>query len=263
MHEAYIDACLKNGEKIELLIREVYKKQPNRRVFIDGGLHKGYHSNFAARHFSDRIIGIEASPAIFIDFIKQKTSAAKQAGECEIFPVNAALGCRAKQGDTAQFFYSPTHPGRSTVNTKMWEQWGKGSVEYQAPILAPIVEIDDLVQLYAGSGNVDFIKLDLEGNEINALNGAQKTLLEHRPNLVMEFGLKPGNEDLFGETLQDFQGFLEKMGYRAFAPWAEDVTDTLATKAYPFWYIFLLPEGDALAPNREHLAALFEHSAKS
>lgn len=59
--------------KIELLIREVYKTQPNRRVFVDGGLHKGYHRNFAAMHFSDRIIGIEASPAIFIDFVKQKT----------------------------------------------------------------------------------------------------------------------------------------------------------------------------------------------
>lgn len=260
MYQDYIDACSKDGQKIERLIRTFYRTQPRRSVFIDGGAHNGYHTNFAARHFSGRVIGVEASPVIYVELVKQKMKAAVNANECEIFPINAALGCREKQGDTAQFFYSPTHPGRSTVNTKMWEQWGKGNVKYEAPIMAPIVEIDDLTRLFGGGKDIDFIKLDLEGNEINALRGAHKTLMTHRPNVVMEFGLKLHNQHLFGETLQEFRAFLQTWGYRAFAPWAEDVTETLTSSVYPFWYLFLLPEGPDQRMHCANLVSAFSES---
>lgn len=256
-YQTYIDACGKDGAKIERLIRDLYHRQPQRRVFLDGGAHGGYHSFYAAKYFSERVIGVEASPEIFINLIK--TMVGMPQGGCEILPVNAALGSRAKQGDTTQFFYSPSHPGRSTVNTKMWEEWGKGSVEYAAPILAPIIELDDLTRLYAGGKTVDFIKLDLEGNEINALRGGARTLREHRPSAVIEFGLKPGNEHLFGDTLAGFRQLLSDWGYRAYSPWAEDVTDSLV-QGYAFWYLFLLPEGDQLQAQVALLADSFRKS---
>ncbi len=259
IYQPYIDACGKDGQKIERLIRAFYKSQTRRSIFIDGGAHNGYHTNFAAKHYSDRVIAVEASPVIFVELVKQIRQNPPKPGQCEVFPINAALGARATQGDTAQFFYSPSHPGRSTVNTKMWEQWGKGKVEYEAPILAPIVEIDDLVSLFSGGKSVDFIKLDLEGNEINALRGAQNTLRNHKPNIVMEFGLKPNNEHLFGENLSGFHALVKNWGYRVFAPWGEDVSESML-EGYPFWYVFLLPVGERLQSDIRSLRTCFEAS---
>lgn len=258
MFQAYIDACGKDGQKIERLIREFYCSQPRRSVFVDGGAHLGYHTLYSARHFSDRVIGIEASPATYVKLIKSMR-ANPPTGPAEVLVANSALGCRAEQGDTVQFFYSPTHPGRSTVNTKMWEQWGKGQVEYEAPILAPIIEVDDIRTLMCKDKPVDFIKLDLEGTEINALRGAQATLRADRPNVVMEFGLRPQNETLFGETLAGFRDLLAQWNYRAFAPWNEDVTETML-QGYPFWYLFLLPDDGLLEHHRELLAKAFATS---
>ena len=141
----------------------------------------------------------------------------------------------------------------------MWEQWGEGSVTYDAPVVAPIVEIDDLAALLAGGRPVDFIKLDLEGNEINALRGATKTLQAHRPVIVTEFGLKPDNEHLYDETLAGFAGLLDQWGYRAFAPWGEDVTASMVEE-YPFWYLFLLPVGETLDTQRQLLEDAFATS---
>ncbi|MBC7180595.1 MAG: FkbM family methyltransferase [Roseovarius sp.] len=258
MYQSYIDACGKDGQKIERLIRSFYSAQSRRSVFIDGGAHTGYHSLYAAHRFDTRVVGIEASPNIYINLIK-KLRETPQRGGCEVQLVNSALGCRARQGDTAQFFYSPTHPGRSTVNTKMWEQWGKGAVEYNAPILAPIIEIDDLRALYTNGKPVDFIKLDLEGAEINALRGGVRTLMSDRPNIVMEFGLKPTNEQLFGETLAGFREMLSDWGYRAYAPWGEEVTESML-EGYPFWYLFLLPDDAEHWHNVSLLDAAFQKS---
>lgn len=241
----FINACGTDGQKIERLIRNFYRALPDRRVFIDGGAHGGYHTFFASKYFNGRVIGVEASPKIYVNLIKNRKQAEVSPQECDAFVLNAALGVRSEQGDTVNFFYSPTHPGRSTVNTKMWDAWGKGSVVYEAPILAPIIEIDDIAALYSGGGNVDFIKLDLEGNEIKALRGGSATLQKHRPAAVIEFGLKPTNENLYSETLSDFVSMIKGWGYRAFSPWGEDVTDTLVA-GYSFWYLFLLPEGEKL-----------------
>lgn len=61
---------------------------------------------------------------------------------------------------------------------------------------------------------VDFIKMDIEGAEINALEGAKKTLQKHKPTLYIEV-----NAELlkcFKKTPLDLIKFLKKVGYQNF-----------------------------------------------
>ena len=58
----------------------------------------------------------------------------------------------------------------------------------------PIVSIDDFVE-GQGAKKIDFIKMDVEGFELNALRGAARTMEKHRPKLAISLYHKP--QDFF------------------------------------------------------------------
>jgi FkbM family methyltransferase len=257
--QRFVAAARTDGQKIERLIRLFYEGQPDRDLFIDGGAHHGYHTSHA-RQFFARVVSVEASPRTYVEHVTgQIARAGQNAALGDLIPVNAALGCRAEQGKTVDFFFSETHPGRSTVNTALWDAWAKGDVVYQAPVTAAVIEVDDLRALHGRGRRVDFIKLDLEGGEINALRGARATLAADQPAIVMEFGMKPDNEALYGETCAGFVADMTAQGYGLYTPWAARA-EALIPTGYPFWYLFCLPEGPRGASLADRLAACFAHS---
>lgn len=69
--------------------------------------------------------------------------------------------------------------------------------------LGPAITIDTLVN-ELGLKRVDWIKMDIEGGEIEALRGAQQTLELLRPVLFIEVH----------ETMEPLTRFLAKSGYR-------------------------------------------------
>ena len=62
--------------------------------------------------------------------------------------------------------------------------WGFLSDELGA-IAVPVTTVDETVKAM-GIDRVDFIKIDVEGGELDVLRGAEKTLLRDRPLLVFE-----------------------------------------------------------------------------
>ena len=58
--------------------------------------------------------------------------------------------------------------------------------------------------------DVDFIKLDCEGYELYALQGAEKTLLRYKPCVIVE--QKPGNAVQFGLGERDALPYLTSLG---------------------------------------------------
>jgi FkbM family methyltransferase len=67
-----------------------------------------------------------------------------------------------------------------------------------------------------GIARVDFIKVDIEGAELEFLKGAVCVLEKSRPVLLMEIG--PEGLARFGASPNEIFAFLEKFGYRARDP---------------------------------------------
>lgn len=76
--------------------------------------------------------------------------------------------------------------------------------QVNSPVLT--VRIDDY-----GLDRLDFMKLDIEGCELNALTGGIETLKRCHPIMVLE--MTPGNMAIRGQTHNDMYDFLGGLGY--------------------------------------------------
>jgi FkbM family methyltransferase len=54
-----------------------------------------------------------------------------------------------------------------------------------------LCKLDDVL---SDREKIDLIKIDVEGNELSVLRGAQRVIEDHRPTIIFEFG--PGSDDL-------------------------------------------------------------------
>merc|ERR1712000_220681 len=91
--------------------------------------------------------------------------------------------------------------GHSLLNPNIVKPSGSVSDTDRDYIEVPVVAIDDLKL-----DRVDFCKLDIQGMEMDVLEGARKTLEKFHPKIYMENELRPGQTDIYRE-------FLHKLGY--------------------------------------------------
>lgn len=121
---------------------------------------------------------------------------------------NTGVGSRRQ---TLKMVSSPLMPGFSSVNEKTVEELMRAGVETVAEEIS-IVTLDEEI-LQAGLPVPDFIKIDIEGWELEALRGARKTLELHSPAMFLE---------MHGETIgekkckvAEIVAFLREADYRS------------------------------------------------
>jgi len=73
--------------------------------------------------------------------------------------------------------------------------------------IVPVRTLDDILRDI--DVPVSFIKIDVEGHELEVLAGAEETLRRHRPSLLVEI-----NRDLCREPMKDVFARIEAQGYR-------------------------------------------------
>ena len=83
------------------------------------------------------------------------------------------------------------------------------------PISYPITKLDDWVAAH-GVKRVDFIKIDVEGAELQVVRGAKTLLSTNRPTLLMEINNRKLRSDKLGYTIDDLLSELRQVGYRRF-----------------------------------------------
>jgi FkbM family methyltransferase len=94
--------------------------------------------------------------------------------------------------ETLKMVGSPLLPGGATVDGKRVEELLRAGIETVAEEI-PIVTLDEEIP-QAGLPAPDFIKIDIEGWEIEALRGARNTLELYKPTLFLE---------MHGETMRE------------------------------------------------------------
>jgi hypothetical protein len=86
--------------------------------------------------------------------------------------------------------------------------YGSSGVKQEQIELRPL---DSLLASGAIEGRVSLLKLDVEGNEFNALRGAAAILQEHLPTVIAE--INPPLLKLSGRSYEDIAGLLGELGY--------------------------------------------------
>ncbi len=180
--------------------KDIQKLDLDRKTIVDVGANIGVYTIPLAKHYPNaKVFAIEASPTIFNEL----------KANCEVNNlVNVILINKAvsnKDNEVIEFYTSPTRSGAST----MVGEWRRFiTEEYGAKFGVEKVEtltIDTMIRTM-GLDEISLLKLDIEGAENLALEGA-KNALGHKKikNMMIEY-----------HTYQNYQyitSLLNKFGY--------------------------------------------------
>lgn len=170
------------------LFRLVQKYQGG--VFLDVGANVGLYS-LAASHFFDQVYAFEPFP----DTLSRLKKNVDLNGLKNIQIVPLALS--AELGVT----YIKSNP-RNLGNNFIADGPGEQTVTIQK------TDLDTLIAKW-NLPNVDLIKMDIEGHEVQALQGAKQTLEKYRPDLYVECKSQASYQKISSALPQ---------GYRAYNP---------------------------------------------
>lgn len=200
------------------LEREVFTKFPEQAIALDIGANIGNHTSFMANRFS-KVIAFEPNPIVF--HVLMANTFGRNI-ECH----NIGLSDRIAQ---LPFVINFPNYGLAHIATE-----GEA-----ADISVDVRPLDELMPSLALE-RLDFIKLDVEGHEYEALHGARSTISRFKPVIAMEamYRLDPA----LGEgTLS----LLEDIGYRHFYEFAPSpgLPDRLTASGFtsasnPLRYLF-------------------------
>jgi FkbM family methyltransferase len=184
------------GDTLSAILRHL----PPRGVFVDIGANVGALTlPVAAQRGAARIICIEADPKIASLLQRNVTENDRP----NVIIVQCIAGPTQSE---MQFYPAPA------------EKFGMGSLGPQfdaAPITLQQRAVDDVLD-ELGVGNIDVIKLDVEGAELGALRGLRRRLVSaSAPVVIFEFA-DWAEKRIGGQVAGDAQRLLLSLGYALF-----------------------------------------------
>jgi FkbM family methyltransferase len=104
----------------------------------------------------------------------------------------------------------------------------------QVPVIVPVDRLDDFCAREAIS-SVDFVKVDVEGAELQVLKGGEGIIETHRPTMLIE--IEARHTARYGHSPEDVSGWLLKRGYTMYTwrrGWREADGVAAGTRNYLF-----------------------------
>lgn len=176
-------------EKRELEVLKVFlqKELTSFNTCLDIGANIGNHSLFFSKLF-DHVISFEPNNRTF------KVLALNADLSKNVLAVNVGIGIEKA---TLKASVNPLNIGGAAINDS-----SEANIEFK------IVALDEYLK-ESPSPSISFIKMDVEGHELKALQGASDTLNTHHPILALELHVKKERTQS-----EDILEFLEQMGYK-------------------------------------------------
>lgn len=151
---------------LDCIKRSVFEKIKNQRTCLDIGANIGNHSLFFS-YFFKSIISFEPNPRAFL--LLQANAMLNY----NIKPINLGLSSKAGKGIAS---IGLQNIGGASLNIK---RNNSIDVEFSLEILDDFVKNNSIE-------DIDFIKIDVEGHEIEVLEGAKLTLKKFKPCIAIE-----------------------------------------------------------------------------
>jgi FkbM family methyltransferase len=153
--------------------------QEARSAFLDIGAHTGLYSLLAATaNPTLQVYAFEPLPGICRHFDHNVALNPTLASRIHIF--NMALSSRNGAGIINEHIKTDMLPTSSTLERNSHHDPNDTK---QVPI--DLMTLDSWMGQQA-PGAIDFVKMDIEGHEVQALIGAEATIIKHRPMMVVE-----------------------------------------------------------------------------
>jgi FkbM family methyltransferase len=169
-------------------------------VFVDIGANFGFFSLLAAGLVGEpggKVFAIEASPQVFPTLVSNTRAFGN------IHNINSAAGDHAGVTD---FYMTPDFVNSGVALSPFLQTAEKISI--------PIARLDDLLRQSPDfDGRVDFIKCDVQGDEVAVLNGARETI-DANPGLRLIIEWAPAWMNNAGYDAQALPQFLRELGFR-------------------------------------------------
>lgn len=200
-------------ERVLEVIHEIRGENPEYAVlrgllsegdtFVDVGANFGTLSLLASRLVGSRgsVIAIEPQPRL-ADLIRQSAELSRITN-CKI----EKIACGAQSGE-ATLLVPDDDSGRAGFFS------GFSGAKPHKSISVPVAPLDSLLSKRECPGNM-VIKIDVEGSEIDVLDGAREIVLARHPAILIE--LNPWSARAAGRSSRDVVGKLEALGYSTFA----------------------------------------------
>jgi FkbM family methyltransferase len=149
-------------------LAQLHQLGPNRGTAIDAGANEGLFTYRLATLYS-RVHAFEINPAL-ADSLKPLV-----ASKAIVYPV----GLSSREGSCT--LYTPYYHGRPLTGWAGLEPGNCPEAEWCTESLVSVRTLDSF-----GLNEVTFLKVDVEGHELELLYGAQQTIRQNRPVVLIE-----------------------------------------------------------------------------
>lgn len=184
--------------EIELL-EHIAARGPRGGVYVDVGANIGNHSVYFGKFLANYVVAIEPHPRLAP--ILRRNLQANGVDDYSLLPY--AIGAESSVGHMILHRGFETNIGRSQVEV------ARGSDTVSDPDVVQIKTLDcalEEVEPELGDRPITFVKIDIEGMELDALEGATALLKDERPQLMVELATP--------EARSAARAFLKEFGYQ-------------------------------------------------
>lgn len=219
------------GEIFESVVNVAYKDIITEGDHvIDIGAHRGKHLFPMAETVgaAGRVYGFEPIPELAAK-LRQKIRNA-QIENIKLF--DCALSQETGHSEFHLFQNYPAYSGIKRRDTKFTDREGE--------LIKIQVNQDRLDNVLATVDNVTFIKLDIEGGELDALIGGEKLLLRSRPIVIFESGNKAAAK-VYNYSKDDFFSFFEHINMQLYTLAGTVFDHNTWENPLPCWEYFAIP----------------------
>jgi FkbM family methyltransferase len=217
------------GDRFERIAELFYSKVVRRGdTVIDGGAHTGRHTIPLARLVGDDGLVLAFEPLASAN----QTLGRLLAGFRFDARVQLRLEALAQEPGRRRFFVVTNMPEFSGLTRRQYVDFVPNETEVEVDVDT----IDAALNAQTRSGPLSFIKLDLEGGEFRALQGAEQTLREHTPCCVFENGLGSSADEY---TADDFFGYFKRLEYDLYDILGCPVNETRWNQPGPWYFVAL------------------------